>query len=442
MNFKSLIIGAMICSLPAFAGIKIEEEVYVLGHHPDIIKDMVNTGSVEIDHVTSKGFEAYGSKGLREHLIGRGLPVLDMPTMKKSFFAGYPSHAQMTATLKGIVAKYPTIMKMESIGNSVQGRELWVVKVSKNVELDEVKPEFKYISSMHGDEITGRELMVSLLEEIGERYNSGDKEVVALVNNTEIFIMPSMNPDGSEKRTRANAKGSDLNRNFPDIISDTESSASGRQIEVQHVMKWQESRKFSLSANFHGGAVVVNYPWDSKKARHPLDAFVQELSNGYAATNTPMLHSREFEGGITNGADWYVVRGGMQDWSYTWFNDLQLTVELSDTKWPNYSLIPQFYKDNRESLFYFMKQVHRGAGVKFRKSNVSGSVKVVQTSPANIDLGSYAFSGSEFYKVLPAGIYEFTVSPNGGESEVVEVEVGAKALLTNKYKSLKFQASR
>lgn len=441
MKWKSLLIGVLAISAPVFAGIKIEEEVYVLGHHPDIIKDMVDAGSVEIDHVSSKGFEAYGSKGLREYLISRGLPVVDMPKIMKSMLADYPTHTQMTNTLKSIVAKYPTIMKMESIGNSVKGKELWVVKISDNVEKDELEPEFKYISSMHGDEITGRELMVSFIGEIGEKYMAGDADIKKLVNNTEIFIMPSMNPDGSEMRRRANANGSDLNRNFPDIVSDTESSAAGRQLEVQHVMKWQASRKFSLSANFHGGAVVMNYPWDSKKDRHPLDSFLQELSHGYAATNEPMKNSREFDGGITNGADWYVVRGGMQDWSYNWYNDLQFTVELSDTKWPNYAMIPQFYKDNRDSLFYFIGQVHRGGGFQLSKKGVSGSVKVVQTSPASLDLGSYAFSDSEFYKVLPAGIYEFTIFPQGGETQVIEVEVGAKALFTNKYQKIKFQAS-
>ncbi|MFY7993249.1 MAG: M14 family zinc carboxypeptidase [Bacteriovoracaceae bacterium] len=434
------VLALVLISATALAGIKIEEEVYVLGHHPDIIKDMVQTGSVEIDHVTSKGFEAYGSKGLREHLVRRGLPVLDMPKMNKALFADYPTHTQMTNTLKSIVEKYPGIMKMESIGKSVKGKDLWVIKISKNVEKDEVKPEFKYISSMHGDEITGRELMVSLIAEIGERFTAGDAEVTKLVNNTEIFIMPSMNPDGSEARRRANANGSDLNRNFPDIISDTESSARSRQLEVQHVMKWQEGRKFSLSANFHGGAVVVNYPWDSKKARHPLDAFVQDLSNGYAATNKPMVNSREFEGGITNGADWYVVRGGMQDWSYNWHNDLQLTVELSDEKWPSYALIPQFYKDNRESLFYYMNQIHRGAGFTLSKKGVSGSVKVVQTSPETMDLGNFAFSGSEFYKVLPVGVYEFTISPQGGETQVIQADVSSKVLVKSKYQKVKFQA--
>ena len=46
-----------------------------------------------------------------------------------------------------------------------------------------------------------------------------------------------------------------------------------------------------------------------------------------------MRDSTEFPGGIVNGYDWYEVNGGMQDWSYYWHNDLQVTIELSNMKW-------------------------------------------------------------------------------------------------------------
>lgn len=327
-------------------------------------------------------------------------------------------------------AKNPGIIKVFSIGKSVKGKELWMVKISDNVNVDEVEPEFKYISSMHGDEITGRELTVSLIEEIAEKYGK-DQEITDLVNNTEMFIMPSMNPDGSERRQRGNANNVDLNRNFPDITRDSQSSTAGRQIENQHVMNFQATRQFALSANFHGGTIVVNYPWDSKYDRHPLDGFVKELSTGYAELNPDMRNSREFAGGITNGADWYVVRGGMQDWSYFWFNDLQLTVELSHTKYPPYTEIPTHYKNNRDSMIYFMKQVHRGAGFKLSRPNVEGVVTVKQLSPVAKDMGSYAFNSSEFYKVMPEGDYSFSIKEKSGATQTIEVSVEKDKVKSN-----------
>jgi hypothetical protein len=399
-------------SASSMASVKIEEELFIPGRRPDVVKDLVQSGSVEIDHVTSEGFELYGSKGLAAYLDSKKIVYLNRKAINKIAMADYPSFAQITSKLQAAASKYSKIMKLMSIGKSVKGKDLWVMKISDNVAVEEIEPEFKYVSSMHGDEITGRELTVSLIEEIGKKYGS-DSEITELVNNTEIYIMPSMNPDGSELKQRANAKSVDLNRSFPDMTRDTQNSQTGREVEIVAMMKFQASRQFSLSANFHGGTIVANYPWDSKYDLHPLDAFVKELSLGYAEKNPEMRNSTEFSHGVTNGAAWYVVKGGMQDWSYVWHNDLQITVELSHEKWPSYSEIPGFYQSNRDSMIGFMKEVHRGAGFKMAKAKSSGTVVIKQISPSAKNLGSFAFKDSEFYKVMPEGEYTFTISEKG-----------------------------
>ncbi len=418
-------------SASTFATVRIQEELFIPGQKPDVVRELVSTGSVEIDHVTSEGFELYGSKGLSQYLDSKNIAYLDMKSIKSSALANYPTSAEIAAKLRAAAAKYPKIMKLVNIGKSVKGNDLLVMKISDNVSTEEVEPEFKYISSMHGDEITGRELTVSLIQEIGEKYGS-DSEITDLVNNTEIYIMPSMNPDGSDLKQRANAKGADLNRNFPDMTRDTTSSPAGREIENQHVMAFQAGRQFSLSANFHGGTIVANYPWDAKYDLHPLDGFIKELSSGYAERNPEMRSSSEFPGGITNGAAWYIVKGGMQDWAYVWHNDLQITVELSHVKWPDYSEIPGFYKDNRDSMIYFMKEVHRGAGLKFSRANVTGTVEIKQTTPVMKSLGSFAFKGSEFYKVMPEGDYTFAVTEkNSMAKKMINVRVEKNLIRSN-----------
>jgi hypothetical protein len=260
---------------------------------------------------------------------------------------------------------------------------------------------------MHGNEITGRELTQFLIKDLLEGYGK-DKRLTDLINNTEIYIMPSMNPDGSNKRRRENANRVDLNRNFPNWNAKN-NSTRGREVETKAVMKFQSERQFALSANFHGGSVCVNYPWDSTKVRHPFDQLLIDLSTKYSIENRPMYNSREFNNGITNGADWYVVQGGMQDWSYVFHNDLQVTVELSNDKWPRYSEIPSFYKDNKEAMLSYAQAVHQGAGFK-TGDNRPGTVKISQIiGSKKIDKGTFGFRGGEFYKVLPVGEYEFEV---------------------------------
>lgn len=427
---NALILLGVFALSSAVAQVRIEEEVFIIGEKPEVVRELLKTESVIVDHVSSEGFELYGSRGLKDYLDHKNLPYLDLKSLKNNALDNYPTHADITKKLERAVAKLPGKMKLFSIGKSIRGKELWVVKISDNVEVDEVEPEFKYISSMHGDEITGRELTTFMIEEIAEKYGK-DPKITELVNNTEIFIMPSMNPDGSEMKQRGNANGVDLNRNFPDWTSGAQNSSARAQQENKAVMAWQATRQFALSANFHGGAVCVNYPWDSTYERHPLDRLVVELSTIYADLNPEMRSSTEFSGGITNGADWYVVKGGMQDWSAHYHNDLQVTIELSGQKWPKYSDIPGFWERNRDSMYAYLREIHRGAGFKLGRSGVSGTVEIKQTSPVRKSLGSFSFSGSEFYKVLPEGDYTFSITEKSGAKRTMSVRVEADTIAPN-----------
>lgn len=420
MKKTILSIGLMasVLSTSAFSAAgKIEEQVFIPNYDKKIVKMIESHPELIMDHMSENGFELYGPTGTKAWLESASIEFneVEHDYNKSSDKAlGYPTHAKITAFLKSIEKNYPNIAKLESIGKSVDGKDLWVLKISDNVNVDEVEPEFKYISSMHGDEITGREMMQFLIKDIVEGYGK-DKRITDLVNNTELYIMPSMNPDGSKKKQRANANGYDLNRNFPNW-DDEKSTTATRQPETIAVMDYQASRQFSLSANFHGGAVCVNYPWDSTKVRHPFDSLLQDLSLRYSAENRPMFTSREFNKGITNGADWYVVRGGMQDWSYVFHNDLQVTVELSDRKWPSYSKIPSYYQDNKESMLVYAEAIHQGAGFKSSLGR-TGTVKIKKLlNGRKQDMGSYGFRGGEFFKVLDEGQYEFIVEFDGGPS--------------------------
>lgn len=89
-------------------------------------------------------------------------------------------------------------------------------------------------------------------------------------------------------------------------------------------------------------------------------------------------------------------------------------------------------------MYAYMKQVHRGAGFKLGRSATSGTVAIRQVSPVTKDLGSYAFTNSEFYKVLPEGEYEFTVTEKNAAPKKLTVRVEEDQIAANgNYVSLK-----
>lgn len=350
--------------------------------------------------------------------------------------ADYHTNNEIEAQFISWQSSYPNLFHYESIGNSVQGRPLWVAKLSDNVSTDEAEIEVKYVSTMHGNEFVGTENCINFMSECLTLYGS-DAELTELMNDYEMWFLPLMNPDGHNAGIRYNANGVDLNRDFPDRIDDSVNTTTGRAIEVAHVMNWSAAHNFVLSANFHTGTIVVNYPWDNNATHQsidsptPEDVLFEHLSRRYSTYNSPMYNSNEFPPyGITNGADWYAISGGMQDWNYTWMGDKDVTIELTYDIPPDTSQLPQLWLDNRLSMRYYWLEAKYGI-----RGIVTDSLSGLPLR-ANVRLGtnpyltySSALHG-DYYRILQNGTYTLTFSAPGYVSKTVSNVVVAGGVPT------------
>lgn len=353
----ALSLSLLLLSTSTFAKAIIDESFWIKNPTPETLELLKSRPELTIDHLKASGLELYGPKGLELFLKKNRIQYRSLQNISFKEVSDYPTPEDIEKELKTIARSNPSITKLYSIGKSSQKRALWVMKLSKNAKIDDDRPEFKYIANMHGDEIVGRELMLRFIKDCVSNYGT-DPQITNLLDKFQIHILVSMNPDGAANATRSNAQHVDLNRDFPDFsTSDNQDTLDNRAPETQAVMKWQGDHNFKLSANFHGGAEVVNYPWDSIPDQFPEEDTIKDLSLEYAKTAPYIAASTAFENGITNGFAWYKINGGMQDWSIYFRRDFQVTIELSNNKWPAYSTIDYYYNQNRPALIGFIERL-------------------------------------------------------------------------------------
>eukprot|EP00079_Xenopus_tropicalis_P033774 XP_017947545.1 PREDICTED: carboxypeptidase M isoform X2 [Xenopus tropicalis] len=341
----------------------------------------------------------------------------------------YHNNKAVENYLKDINNNYSSITYLHSIGSSVAGNQLWVLVIGLYPSQHMIGiPEMKYVANMHGNEVVGRELMLHLIEYLVTSYKT-DVVISQLINNTRIHIMPSMNPDGFEASAvdcygivgRLNKNGYDLNRNFPDAFN---LNPDPIQPETKAVMDWIKSETFVLSANFHGGAVVASYPYDNGNAENngitPDEDVFKYLATLYATKHANMYQGiqcpgmNSFPAGITNGYQWYPVRGGMQDYNYVYGQCYEITIELSCCKYPDESTLSQFWSDNKVSLIEYIKQIHMG--IKGRVFDLEGNPipnAIVEVKDRKHIQPYTTNSIGEYYHLLTPGSYTFNISAAG-----------------------------
>ncbi len=274
--------------------------------------------------------------------------------------AAYRMYPEIGPLLLAAETNFPDICRRYDLGLSTNGRHLWALLITDHPDLEEDEPEFRYVSTLHGNEWLGAEMCLYLIDHLTTSYGT-DPRVTALVDSVELWLVPLANPDGHEQSppTRTNAQGVDINRNFPCPYTSPNNSPTGRAPETAALMNWCFAQSFTLAANFHTGAMVVNYPFDANASGAsvdtptPDDDMFEWISREYSRHNLPMWNSPYFDDGITNGADWYVIYGGLQDWSYVYMGTNEVTIELSDTFIPSASQLPTYWSNNRESMLAY-----------------------------------------------------------------------------------------
>ncbi len=263
----------------------------------------------------------------------------------------YHSYQETAQELKKLASTYPSLSRLLIIGKSLEQRNIYALKISRNPGSDEEKPGVVFLGCHHAREWISVEVPLLLGKYLLENYSS-DSRVKSLVDSAMIWIIPLVNPDGLEysilnyrlwrKNRRYNPDGSygvDLNRNYSYAwgyddygSSPTPSSAVFRgaapfsEPETEAIRNFFSSRRLSAALSYHSYSQMILYPWgytDQPAEDEPLLAALASEMAGLIY----QVNGRLYQTGRASSL-LYVTNGDFTDWAYGTFRIPAFTVEL------------------------------------------------------------------------------------------------------------------
>lgn len=263
----------------------------------------------------------------------------------------YHSYSELEYDLFALERNYPHISQVLSIGESLEGRNIYALKVSDNVHTDEDEAEVILIGCHHGREWISVEVPFLFGRYLLENYDS-DSQIRDIVNQSEIWIIPLLNPDGLEysihfyrywrKNRRNNGDGSygvDLNRNYNYHWGyDNEGSSPnpssqiyrGRapfsEPETQAIRDLFRQRNYQALISFHNYSQVIIYPWGYTEDPAPEAALLNQIAANMS-TRIQSVYGNIYAYGQA-GSSMYLTNGSTTDWSYGIYGAPSFTIEL------------------------------------------------------------------------------------------------------------------
>lgn len=345
----------------------------------------------------------------------------------------YPTYKAYEAMMFQFATDHPDMCEIIDLGTLPSNRKILIAHINNGSGAG--KPKFLYTSTIHGDETTGWMLMLRFIDYLLE--NPTLPECANILNNVDLYVGPDTNPDGTyhggnntvNGATRANANGVDMNRNYADPHGGAHPDGLPYQTETEWFMQFAQENNFVMGANYHGGAEVMNYPWDNTYTLHADDQWYQLISHEYAdlCHVQSSNYMTDYNNGVTNGAQWYMIGGGRQDYMNGYAECRELTIECSNTKCPSGSQMPNFWNINKNSIFAFVNQclngIHGTVVDAASKAPIGGATITLTGHDDQYSTVSTQLPNGDFHRPVKAGTYNVRITKNGYEAYETQVTV-------------------
>lgn len=435
----------------------ITNEYDIASYHPAEYLDIV-VDSAEFQRLVRLGYE-FRIFQTQSEILSNLTVLTDIP--------GYRTYPVALAELQQIANTYPAICKLYDLGDS-RGKQyynagnnnyvnyqhdIWALKVSGNVELNEDKPAVFYMGAHHAREPLSTEVTFHILNHLLQNYGT-DPEITNSINTKEIWFVPIVNPDGHKivldqintdwrKNIRDNNNNGQITNgsysNYPDGVDPNRnygwewggqgsSSTPSSQIyrgpsafsepEVQAMRDLMIDRHFVAGITYHTYSQLVLWPYG-----YALNAVAPDAT-ALAALGTQMAQTiPKLSGGTyTPQPSWalYAAAGVTDDYAYGQHGIFCYTIELATQFIPPASQVPQICGDNLEAALILLNRVDQSTLTGLVTDATTEEPLMAEVFVQGIDnTGLYRepYSSNEdfgrYYRLLPNGNYTVTFSLYG-----------------------------
>ncbi len=348
---------------------------------------------------------AYGNDYELQKVKALGWLVASSPMINAQDFPSkdgeFHNYTELTNVLQELTVKNADIMAMDSIGKSLEGRDIWHIRISTDLGKSHEKPAVVFMGGHHAREHLSIDVPLRIAQNLIHEFRSNNPRVVAMLQGREIHFIPCVNPDGAEfdiananykmwrKNRAANGDGTygvDLNRNYgfkwgtggsskktnsdtymgPQPFSEPETRA------IRDFLLKQQNINILLS--YHTYSELILYPWghsydpisDSRgKQVHEIMAQKMATWNGYTPQQASSL---------------YIASGDTMDWAYGSEKIISFTFELDPKDgmggwgfYPGAKVIPEVVRKNTEPAMYLIEHADNPYRVINEKNGASES---------------------------------------------------------------------
>lgn len=316
---------------------------------------------------------------------------------------GYYTLAEMNTKIDNMVANYPTMVKIDTIGTTYEGRKIRVVKIASNVTVNKSQPEVLIDGMHHAREPLGMMNIIFFMQYLLENYSTNAR-IKEIVDNRQLYFIPCINPDGFQynctnnpsgggmirKNRRPNGDGTfgvDPNRNYGydwgynntgssnvTSMDNYRGPSAFSELETQAMRDYVRTRKFRFMLEYHsyGGYWINSFCVPARVLATKDAAFLKQ--SGYQMTKYNF-----YKVGTPLNTVGYEANGGSNDW---WFAGDIANIGAIPSFSPEVGLGLTTFWPTSGTIIPYCKEVFYGS---LQAVLIGGSfVKVEDRTPINL----------------------------------------------------------